>query len=123
MTPFETMLISAIGAGIVGIASFITWFVKQILPKIFEYSDRLISGIDNFGKKLDEFGKKMDKIPEAMAQVENTVRNHTTAVHRIETEVYRMREDLLDTRFKSLQEQIAQSHHPESRKLSSGGNN
>lgn len=99
MTPLELTLISAIGIALVGIAGFITWFAKLVIPKFLEYSDRLVI-------EIAEFRKEFTKIPETMVRFEAKLDQNTVITTETKGEVQKMRQELFDQKFKDLQDQI-----------------
>lgn len=110
MTPFETILIGAIGTGIVGIAGFITWFAKLVIPKMFESWEKLV--------------KAFDRIPETITRFETKLDQNTVLTLETKTKIDTFEKTLVDQRFKDLQDQIIQNnHYPESRRSISGGPN
>lgn len=103
MSPLEVILIGAIGTAILGIAGFITWFAKLVIPKFLEYSDRLVN-------EIAEFRKEFTKIPETMMRFENKLDQNSSITNETKVEIVQMRKDLFDSRFKDLQNQIDQNN-------------
>lgn len=65
VTTMEMVLISAIGTGLLGIGSLITWVIKSLVPKVLalmeERNRTLVEAVDRMGRAVDDFEKSLDQ--------------------------------------------------------------
>lgn len=84
LSSLEQLLVGAIGTGILGIGSLITWAVKSVVPKILgmleERNKTLVEAVQRVGKAIDDF--------------DNTLKAETS---KIITEVANARDKVIET--------------------------
>lgn len=119
MTPFETILVGAIGTAILGIATFITWIVKYLLPKMVEAWEKKDERFNAAVEKISEAVSKFPVILESMGQkieLSNQLGNEN------KVEIKKLREDIFDKRFQDLQDKFDKSHNSGPPSVSGGKN-
>lgn len=103
VTPFETILITAIGTAIVGFAGFLTWLVKYLLPEI----------VETWKKSQAKFSENVDKISASVAQFPATIQSLQAGVdtsnqlgRENKVDIQKLREDIFDKKFQDLSDKV-----------------
>lgn len=120
MTPFETILIGAIGTAILGLAGFITWIVKYLLPKVVEAWEKKD---ERFNVAVEKISTAVDKLPEILGSMNHDIRNSNSLGLENKTEIIKLREDLFDKRIENLQNQIDKNSNSRVSFISDPGKN
>lgn len=103
MTPFETILVGAIGTAILGIAGFITWLVKYLLPKFVEAWEKKD---ERFNTAVEKISLAVEKFPVILESLGQKVDQSNQLGLENKTSLNKLREDIFDKRIENLQNQI-----------------
>lgn len=104
LSSLEQLLVGAIGTGILGIGSLVTWAVKSVVPKILgmleERNKTLVEAVQRVGKAIDDF--------------DTTLRTETS---KIVSEINQARDKVIDTiddkRIESLAQEVRRISKPD----------